>query len=39
MLQNGQRDLQKDVIGIDHDDLFWKKQQQQQHQHYNITER
>ena len=39
MLQNGQRDLQKDVIGIDHDDLFWKKKQQQQQQQYNITER
>jgi dihydroorotate dehydrogenase len=39
MLQNGQRDLQKDVIGIDHDDIFWKKQQQQQQQHYNTNER
>ena len=41
MLQNGQRDLQKDVIGIDHDDLFWKRQQQQQQQQqqYTITER
>mmetsp|Transcript_34516 Transcript_34516/g.38532 ORF Transcript_34516/g.38532 Transcript_34516/m.38532 type:complete len:463 (+) Transcript_34516:1-1389(+) len=29
MLQNGQRNLQKDVVGMDHRDLFLKKQQQQ----------
>lgn len=26
MIQNGQRHLQEDVVGLDHDELFWKKQ-------------
>ena len=26
MLENGQRDLQNDVVGLDHEQIFWKKQ-------------
>jgi dihydroorotate dehydrogenase len=26
MIENGQRDLQNDVVGIDHEQIFWKKQ-------------
>jgi len=33
MLQNGQRKLQE-VVGIDHDDLYWKKQQDVAHQNW-----
>jgi len=33
MLQNGQRKLQE-VVGIDHDDLYWKKQQDLAHQNW-----
>lgn len=28
LLDNGQRNLQKDVIGLDHEELFWMKRQQ-----------
>lgn len=30
MLQNGQRNLQSDVVGIDHDDLIFRKKRQQE---------
>merc|ERR1712046_87877 len=33
MLQNGQRKLQE-VVGIDHDDLYWKKQQDVAHKNW-----
>mmetsp|Transcript_23176 Transcript_23176/g.54968 ORF Transcript_23176/g.54968 Transcript_23176/m.54968 type:complete len:481 (+) Transcript_23176:92-1534(+) len=26
MIENGQRDLQNDVVGLDHEQIFWKKQ-------------
>jgi dihydroorotate dehydrogenase len=32
LIQHGQRSLQHDVIGLDHDDIFWKKQQIRQQQ-------
>jgi len=30
MLQNGQRDLQAEVVGVDHDDLIFRKKRQQE---------
>jgi hypothetical protein len=26
MIQNGQRNLQQEVVGMDHEELYWKKQ-------------
>ena len=37
MLQNGQRDLQTEVVGVDHDDLIFRKKRLQHEQSKQLT--